>query len=86
MFDSKIRTTSSSTDQMFQLKKSSFTFVTSNNITLKSVVPDLSVQLSYSLDMIKITNSNFTPQTLQATTLGGRLLLSEAIMLPPTLS
>lgn len=86
IFCPNFRITSSSTDQTFPSKRSSFTFVISSNITLKSVVQDHSVPPSSSPATIRITSSNFTPQILQETTPDGRPLPLVAIMSLPTLS
>lgn len=66
------RTTNSSTDQMFQSNKSSFTFATSSNTIPKSVVQDHSVPPSCSPDMTRTTSSNFTQPIHQVTTLAGK--------------
>ena len=86
IFAANFRITSSSTDQTSPLKRSSFTFATSSNTTLKSVVQDPSVLPSSLPATIKITSSNFTPLILQETTLDGKPLPLVATTLPLTLS
>ena len=80
------RTTNSNTELMSQSKRSLYIFAISSNTILKLVDQDHLVLLSYSQDMIRITNFNFTQPIPQAIMLDGKALLSEVIMLLPTLS
>ena len=86
IFGSNFRIISSSTDQTSLSKRLSFTFATSSNTTLRSVVQDPSVLHSFLPATIRITSSNFTPLIPQETTPDGRPPPLVATMLPPTLS
>lgn len=68
---------------MYPLKNWLSTFVTLNSTTLKLEVPDLLVQLSFSLAMTRTTVSNFTQLIPQAIMLDGKqLLLVQTMWLP----